>query len=129
MTDYGMGDIKTTEYEGRMAVNQLGPHPYIVSSTLPDHRRHEPSGFVDLSHGVFGEALKEKFGTPNNVVWWDHIHGGVPCATVRWLETNDERVAHSDPPHWIAESVEIEIDDRDEGNWYSPESLFPGGRD
>lgn len=128
-TGFSMDDIETTEYEGRMAVNQLGPHPYIIASTLPDHRQHEPLGFVDLAHGRFGDALTDKFGSLNNVSWWDHIRGGVPCATVRWSETDDPRLGHGDPPFWISESVEIEIDGRDEGDWYSSENLFPGGRD
>lgn len=107
------------EFEARLKVNPLGPHPYMVG--LPDHRRYEPTGMVDVLHGAVQDALRKEFGEPPSPPtvtssWYDHIQPHTEFATVRWSEEDLD-----DSYEW--EFLGVDVDGKNEGEWFSRSPL------
>jgi len=77
-----------SQESGRVVVHPLGPHFEIRTDD------EQPTGLPDGVFDQVHDALVDKLGDLNNVLWVNHIEPHTPFATATWdIEADD--------PYWV----------------------------
>lgn len=104
-------DTHSDMTSARVALNPMGPHPYVVNGTYDGD---EPVGLGDALHGATFDALTQRFGDLHNVDWITHVEPHQEFATAYWDMSADN-------PY---QTVEVVVDDtaRSNADWYTQDA-------